>query len=235
MNYNRAFHHSIELAQLLVRKANLLGDINKNVHIPVGYISTVRDLSYQELWQYNNENFFYHIKLTDESLIFFQEDSFKYSMCPYESFMSYDEFESEQKRLLAEDGYSEEDIDSLLGDSLTKDFQNYLETDVNYRIVTPLRVDIHPEQYREMHHPLTHLHVGFSNKSRIPIKRIMTPYAFTAFVISTFYPEHWIELLQSGTLSDNEWKQMNEHLRFVHYDHDNKWHPIFEENRFYLT
>lgn len=53
--------------------------------------------------------------------------------------------------------------------------------------LAPLRFDYSPDNYREGEHPRAHLHIGFGNESRIPIKAPLTAISFFRFLLKHFY------------------------------------------------
>ncbi|CAM3714822.1 DUF2290 domain-containing protein [Phaeobacter inhibens] len=77
------------------------------------------------------------------------------------------------------------------------DFQNNAEVyqeDVLYSevierniIVAPLRIDFDPQNFREYHHPRTHLTIGQFKNCRIPVSAPFTPYQFMNLVLRAFY------------------------------------------------
>lgn len=230
-----SFQLSIVQAKSLVEQCNLLLHVNSYVNTPSDYVSVVRDLSYNEQWEVHNQRYWYHIKLADESLLFFKEDSFKYMMSPYTAILTQDEYEQSELRSLMLEGYTEDDAIELVSSNLEKDYLDYIDTEVKIRLATPVRLDIHPHQYHATHHPLTHLHIGHANESRLPVKKIMTPYAFVSFIMATFYPDQWKILLEEGKIEANQVEAIKKSLIAVPHKYSDKWCSVFEENRFYLT
>lgn len=230
-----SFNSSIAQAKNLVEKCNLLSHVNTYVNIPSDYVGVVRDLPYHEQWATHESRYWYHIKLSDDSLLFFKEDSFKYMMSPYSEMQSQEEYEQNELRALTLEGYSESDALELVSFSLEKDYSDYVDTEASLRLATPVRLDIHPHQYHATHHPVTHLHIGHGNESRLPVKKIMTPYAFTSFVIATFYPEQWRTHSESEGSDAAHTNSMKNALSNVPHEYSDKWCSVFEESRFYLT
>lgn len=233
MANNGGYTSSLKRAKELFRKAGLLIH-SDNPHLPSGYVSQVRGLSYPEEWKIHNDKFWYHIKLSDESLILFKPDSFKYFMSPFEQLMTIEQYEDQLKQELIAAQYSDKDIEEYLVDVDTM-HQQYIETELAKGAYTPIRVDIHPDQYHKTHHPVTHLHIGHDNQSRIPIKKIMTPQAFASFIIATFYPEEWKRIREDKLLDGAEYASTNQTLESVTKNHNNKWCSEEEEKRFYLV
>ena len=63
----------------------------------------------------------------------------------------------------------------------------------------------------------------------------MTPFAFTGFVIATFYPKNWELLRQNNVLNDDDFRALNTSLLHVHRENADHWCEVEEEQRFYLT
>ncbi|EPB6722210.1 DUF2290 domain-containing protein [Vibrio fluvialis] len=228
-----AYSNSVKKAKELFKKAGLL--LHSDIpHLPSNYVNQVRDLSYPEQWKMHNDSFWYHIKLTDESLILYKPDSFKYFMSPFENLMTVEQYESQLHQDLVDSDFTEEDIIEYLKD-IQAIYSDYVDTELKAGSFTPIRVDIHPHQYQKTHHPVTHLHIGHDNESRIPIKKIMNPYAFASFVIATFYPNHWKQLRDDKLLDGGEYASTNQTLESVTKNHSAQWCGEEEEKRFYLT
>lgn len=228
-----AFLQSVKRASDLFLKAGIREHYNSNISLPKDYVSQVRDLTYFDLWSIHNDSFWYHIKLHDQSLILFFEDSFKYIATPFENMGTLEEYEKTKKQELYDNNFSKPEIDTYLED-IIDEYQKYLETESKFGSYTPIRVDIHPDQYNRIYHPLTHLHIGHANESRIPIKRIMTPHAFSGFILSIFYPKIWKTLRDKKLINDDEFKSLNVNLPLTNHEYKQYWCKDEEEMRFYL-
>ena len=232
---NNSYLQSIAKSTELLRESNIFAHRNSHLQLPANYVTQVRNLNYDDQWKIHNDQFWYHIKLSDQSLIFFKEDSFKYLMSPYGNLMSFQEFEDHRKQELFDEGITEEEEITIYLDNINFEYQQYLDSDAIKRMSTPIRLDIHPEQYNAAYHPMTHLHVGHDNESRIPVKKIMTPFAFTGFILSSFYPAEWKLLIEEQKISDADFKLLNQSLDNVPHKHRKLWCPDLEEHRFYLA
>lgn len=229
-----SFLQSIKKASDLALKAKVRSHYNPWPNLPSDYISQVRNLPYYEQWEMHNKNFWYHIKLNDQSLLYFENDSFKFIPSPFDALDSLKDYEDRVKQELFDNGYSEDEIQDYLED-VEDQYQNYLDTESALGDYTPLRVDTHPNQYNKVNHPLSHLHIGHGNESRVPIKRIMTPLAFTGFVISTFYPSEWEVLRVYENMAPDEFRALNEGLPLIPHSQRDYWCNVEEEMRFYLV
>lgn len=66
----------------------------------------------------------------------------------------------------------------------------------------PIRYDYQRQAYKELSHPAGHLHVGAFQASRWPVRRIITPEAFTLFVAKHYYPEFWLKGAVAAATAD---------------------------------
>lgn len=55
-----------------------------------------------------------------------------------------------------------------------------------------LRYENAPNQYVERTHPCSHFHLGHDDGNRWPIKRLLTPLAFSMLIVRHFYPDSWV-------------------------------------------
>lgn len=230
-----SFNASIARSISLIDSCGLLAHVNSKIHLPSDYVTHVRDLSYKEEWEVHNNRHWYHVKFTDQSLLFFKPDSFKYFMAPFSHTMSLEEYEQNEIKQLIDEGYTIEDATILVSSDLEKDYSDYVDTETTIKTATPIRLDIHPTQYHATHHPVTHMHLGHENESRLPVKKIMTPDAFSSFIIATFYPDKWKLLLNKSNDEVTKITSIKNNLKNVPHEFSDKWCPIFEETRFYLS
>ncbi len=217
----------------LVENAGLLSDLNENVNLPYNYVGQVRGLQYLEYWNLHKKNFWFHIKFNDDGLILFEEASFRYIMSPIslpttEDFINHDIgndwelFTEEEKR------------NYVLSDYFKNSYESFIETTSDYKSFTPIRLDQHPEQHKPITHPAHHLHIGYENESRIPVKRVLTPLAFTAFILSTFYPNGWEKLHKDAHINEESICDLKSKLAMVAHLDQRLWDTAWEENRLYL-
>lgn len=217
----------------LFDRADILSSSNEYVNLPLNYASQTRGLLYKDYWDIYNRNFWYHIKTKDESLILFEEDSFRFIMSPvsipsHNDFIAYDlgadwnEFNDDEKKTY------------LTSDHFKEAYEKYVETTSDFQSHTPIRLDQHPDQYKAITHPAHHLHIGYENESRIPVKRVLTPQAFSAFILSTFYPAAWELLHNDGFINIENIRRFKTSLNMIGHLDQNLWDSIWEENRLYL-
>lgn len=217
----------------LVENAGLLSDLNENVNLPYNYVGQARGLQYLDYWNLHKKNFWFHIKFNDDGLILFEDTSFRYIMSPIslptmEDFINHD-IGSEWEL------FTEEDKSNyILSDYFRNSYESFIETTSDYKSFTPIRLDQHPDQHKVITHPAHHLHIGYENESRIPVKRVLTPLAFTAFILSTFYPDGWEKLHTVGHINEESIFDLKSKLAMVAHLDQRLWDPTWEENRLYL-
>lgn len=56
-----------------------------------------------------------------------------------------------------------------------------------------VRYENAPSQYVELVHPCSHLHIGHHSGNRWPVRRVLTPAAFTLLLLKLFYADFWQE------------------------------------------
>ncbi|MBA5205503.1 DUF2290 domain-containing protein [Pectobacterium aroidearum] len=178
-----AFNDSKRKAFDFFMKAGVMGNFNVNANYSEGMASELRELSYTESWMKCIEKQWYDIQLEDLSLLVFKQDGYSFLMSPKNS-LSYDEYVQEY---FSEPEWADDEYSHLI----TQEFDNYIETQVSNRSVTPVRFDIDYPGFCEHTHPLYHFHFGLDNSSRIPTVKKLTPLSFSAFILRTFYPDKW--------------------------------------------
>lgn len=155
---------------------------------PEFQMSSIRDLSYDEVWMAHFKKNWYHFLLEDNSLLFFkteQPESFSYLGCPYVCF-SYREF-------VAENGLDYTEI----RDSLSEDYENYLMQSELKQFPDYFRYDFDPGSYRPGLHPASHIHCGLTESVRIGILYEMDIMAFVGFILRQIYPGVWQTVLKN--------------------------------------
>ncbi|EKN6162828.1 DUF2290 domain-containing protein [Yersinia enterocolitica] len=218
----------------LVENAGLLSDLNESVNLPYNYVAQARGLPYLEYWNLYKRNFWFHIKLSDDGLILFEETTFRYIMSPISiptigDFINY-ELGSDW------DSFTEEEQNSYIqSQNFKNSYESFIETTSDYKSFTPIRLDQHPHQRKAITHPAHHLHIGYENESRIPVKRVLTPLAFTAFILSTFYPDGWEKLHNDGHINEESICELKSKLSMIGHIDQCYWDTTWEENRLYLV
>lgn len=217
---NQAKHlESIRLAVKLGSDCGYMSNFNRQPTFPTDMASRLRNLPYEDEWKEIISNEWYNILLDDNSIIQFTETSYRYLMVPY-STLSLEEFIDEH--------YSEpeylEDNDLYVG--VTQHYQSFVESCTTNKSPTPIRfdADFTEDHYCSISHPMCHFHVGVDNNSRIPSKKQLSPFAFTAFIIRTFYPKIWKKYVEEG-LHEPHLEKFKNRLSNLP---EEKWDPLQE-------
>ncbi|STI19571.1 Uncharacterised protein [Escherichia coli] len=56
-----------------VETSGLLAESNERVNLPSNYAPLCRNLAYREYWELHKSKFWFHIKLTDESVFYLKK------------------------------------------------------------------------------------------------------------------------------------------------------------------
>jgi hypothetical protein len=128
---------------------------------------------------------YYNVLLNDYSFFQFSLDRdsyvrYAYYPNPFLSGTPQDLAAFKQRRELVEAGMlTHEDFLRLISDSS------------HFSGVPMLRYENAPDQRVRFHHPCSHLHIGFHAENRWPLRRTLTPYAFSLLIYKNYYGSHW--------------------------------------------
>lgn len=225
MKYNSSIKDSIELLE----KANIVADSHLNTVIPDNIGSLMRNLSYKNQWKELQRNYWYHIRLEDSSIIYFRDNSFNYFMTPFRSISMEEYLDKNLGREWREeeDNYTSE---------YSNEYELFVESESQESNPTPIRFDNHPKQYKNIAHPVCHLHFGHDNQIRLGTKKVMTPFSFCSFILRHHYPENWKSLIENEPqYFESILPKIKIGLELVTKSHPDKWCPVYEETTFYLS
>lgn len=145
---------------------------------------------YRNIYRIARENSDFNIKLEFDGAIFQfgYEENDKEQICD----LRYAFFESPSYQISYEEFLINNDFDiEECGYELIEEYSQFLTEAEFKNTVTTFRYDYSENQYKELIHPVSHLHIGHANEVRIPLSFIMTPLSFVAFVIRHMYWHHW--------------------------------------------
>ena len=156
-------------------------------------IGQLRTLPYLDQWRKALDERWFHVRLEDHSLMVFDDThgspSYSYIQCPLE-------LESMRDYL---NGTGRE-FNQRNAREAQEEYEKLWETAELRKHLTPIRYDYDPPGYLAGSHPLGHIHIGLGNNIRIGVRRVMSPTAFSLFVMRQMYPDCWKRLLDySGT------------------------------------
>ena len=81
---------------------------------------------------------------------------------------------------------------------LYPDYEQYLSECSFKEFPLSIRYDYAENSYNEGLHPVSHLHIGEGNNSRIGLIHKLDPESFVYLIIRQVYPEYWNEILNKG-------------------------------------
>ena len=144
-----------------------------------------------EIYEHALEFQDYNLFLPEDGSIFqFSIDGgsirFAYFERPYNS-MTYQEF-------LKFSNISYEEY----GDEFYEDYNQYLIESPQKEHITNFRYDYSENEYHEVIHPVSHLHIGQNNNVRIPLSKVLLPSSFVMFIIKQVYWEKFKEYSQNN-------------------------------------
>jgi hypothetical protein len=191
---NRAdFITSIRRSWDLVIRTDL--GLSFSVPVPLPVNPEFRDLLYESGSAYEDvyvlalRRSHYNFILSDFSFFqfsFFESDrSTRMAFFP-NPFQLLDFSPEELEILVSEGAISYEDYASLSG-----------EARILHR-APPIRYEYAPGQYREIIHPSSHFHIGHHSENRWSIERMLTPLAFTMWIIKQYYSTEWAMFADAG-------------------------------------
>ena len=218
------YTESIRLAIKLIKDCDFVGDYNKSPAYPRNMANQLRNLTYEDEWKRVISNQWYNIQLEDNSILQFTGTSYRYLMVPYEA-LTLEEFIKEN---FSDPEYLEDDE---LYTGVTEGYQSFIESCTTNRSPTPVRFDADycEDHFCSISHPVCHFHIGIDNNSRIPTKKHLSPFAFVAFILRTFYPQVWKLYIQSELHTEN----ISKFKTNLNNIPSNKWDDL-QENLFYL-
>ncbi len=84
-----------------------------------------------------------------------------------------------------------DNYDELIAEIKENEFEQFqIEQDINSEAHI-IRYDYDSKNYKKLTHSASHLHIGFSESMRIPIKSILTPLEFVFFTVRHSYSDYW--------------------------------------------
>lgn len=90
-------------------------------------------------------------------------------------------------------------------------------TDIFLENYVSIRYDYDISEYKEIIHPISHLHIGNDNNLRIPIDKILEPLEFGVFIVRNIYKKEW-ELLLSDNKIRNKYIRLKEKFESLEDD-----------------
>lgn len=198
------FKKSITQAESFVRSVGLLEEGQRFPKIPHDFRRICRTTDYGSLWKLLYRERIYHFVFPNRSIVLFSNSpglSYCYYECPLQS-PSFDEF---YQSVLGENPEAGDK------DEFWEDYNEHLDTITSEKHVTPARYDYCPISYRPGAHPCSHIHIGASSNYRIGCERILTPLAFTKFIVRQCFPTVWEKYIT--TLDNGQKRKVESSIR----------------------
>lgn len=211
------FNVSFSKSEKVLKEANLFK--SKGIK-PVGSVSdefksASLKSSYFKTFKIGLQNLDYDILLYDDSFFQFSFEKSEHNNYP---FLRYAFFQNPQEYISYEEYLeSELNIDyTTAGDLFIEEYQQYLtELEINTNSTT-IRYDLDCKSYKPLIHSASHLHIGNSENVRIPCNKILSPLAFTIFVIKHIYYNNWQILIKDFEKFDNDFfKNLKQNCAFI--------------------
>lgn len=186
---NRSGKDGSQLNELekYLRSLNLFE--NRNLYPNPGFsLASVRYLSYDDVWKTHVKNHWYDIRLDDNSLLFFYQDSgvvsYSFLGCPFdcESFGQYK---------------AHPEFDEIDEELLFELYEDYVASSALKANPYYFRYDYDEGSYREGEHPVAHLHCGLMDNVRIGLIKGFDIMSFGAFILRQVYTAQWSVVLKT--------------------------------------
>ncbi|MFL7852516.1 DUF2290 domain-containing protein [Providencia rettgeri] len=178
---------------------------NKGAYVDVIYngygdvSKALRDVPYEEMYDYLDNNSQFSIKMLDGGLIHYKYrfmsrgELAKHTLAYYPA-PHFKSFQNEPELYLDESHFYSEVISKNI-------------------LPVPLRFDYAPEDAASIEHPASHLTLGQYKNCRIPLSAPLCPVSFTNFILQSFYNTAFVSIkhtqnsyLYSRTISREEEK-----------------------------
>jgi len=196
---SRAFDLSIEKSIHILYKMNAILQTGSTISLSASSKfkkTSLRTISYQEIYDVGTENQDFNIMLNDRSFFQFteaiedEEIRLAFYPNPYK-FIEYKSHKTEALELLNAHEISDDEYDQLIS-------EEFLTADIPV-----IRYDLSLSQYCEKYHPAAHLHIGFFSENRWPVRKRLTPLSFLYMILMHYYPKLWKDIGDCGTSKPN--------------------------------
>jgi hypothetical protein len=107
---------------------------------------------------------------------------------------------------LAEDGETINEAWELVegGAGTLEDAIDYVGSIDSESGVPPIRYEASESQWKKLRHPHSHFHIGFHADNRWPVRRHLTPFAFTLLIAKMYYGSAWLSGCAPADFSPHE-------------------------------
>lgn len=184
------FYSQIEEINKILSKYGLLKNYIKRSEFSNYSRSILRTVDHKELYLGVLNNDDYTFQLFDNSLIqlAYQKSNgnlvlgYYYIPFPLQA-ISYEDY-------LLSAGFNYEET----GDVLIEEYEQHLTECPPRKNIQTIRYDYSTKEYFEKIHPVSHIHIGFS-EIKISSKKIITPITFLLFLLKQIYYNEWKSII----------------------------------------
>ena len=175
------------------------------------------------------EYFDYDFLLIDNSILQFkleEREGFNYLRYNYiqnpQEFVSFEQYMSET----FPEWQDQEDSEFI------EDYEQFLSSQIINSKSIEIRYDFDIAGYKPLFHSVSHIHVGRAKNLRIPLERVLTPKAFTYFVIKNTYEAEWrVYCDEDSNYYETILREMKEFCGILSPEHFRE----DEKSQFYMT
>lgn len=144
------------------------------------------DSGHQEIYSYALRNSFYNFLLFDHAFFQFSwkaENDFRFAYYPNPHVSKPDALYKFRK-------YRQMVLDEKIDE---EEFANLVQKMRFDGGVPVFRYEYSENQYDELRHPCSHLHIGIHGENRWAVSRVLTPLAFVKLMVKHYYPAEWAQ------------------------------------------
>jgi len=107
---------------------------------------------------------------------------------------------------LAEDGRTIDEVWELVetGTASLEDAIDFVGSIDAESGIPPIRYEASESQWKMLRHPHSHFHIGFHADNRWPVRRHLTPFAFTLMIAKLYYGPVWLSGCSARDFSPHE-------------------------------
>lgn len=188
MNYSH-FNISRDRARGLLKDFGALSkEWLRDPEVLPGFIDATKKNDHKHIYDKAMELKNYDFILTDGSIFQFdfRENPTNGNSARYAFYQFPYDCETYEQFLLSEDSSYR-----VMGEELREEYNQKATEAGIIPYPVSFRYDLAYSSYLECVHSASHMHFGMQNSIRVPLSRILTPYAFTIFILRQVYYGEW--------------------------------------------
>lgn len=182
------FHTSVHDCISFLKEFGMLKDSNpsKVDGFSQEYMDVSRSGDYFKIYDVVTKNFDYTILLKDDSFFQFHIDGDNGGYIFMQNPRLNKDLSEFIKEFYEDGNVPEEDMEIIL-DS----YDEYLNEDLLNNRAVYMRLDFDEKTYNKFIHSFAHLHINVNSDIRIPFDKVLSPLAFSTFVLKHVYHKRW--------------------------------------------